>query len=424
MAKQFLGAAKRAGVVATTAPASSAAVAVATPSGAVAVPNTQGFMGNWTNIIAQITGVNAGGTSNIVIPVGQRIHEIRLQCGGGTTFTTAPTFTATSGGTSTVVTGVLGTGLQAGMVIGLTITTAGSGQTNGTVTIVGAGGGGTGAVISLVIAGGIGVSATILAQGGGGWVNPTYFFAGPLQVQVNSATIRNIGPAAILGICAENGCPAQNGQLPIYFTEPWRVFIKNNTATSWDLLNAQYCQIQAPVSSVIVNPTLTGDYDFDFIPNQVTTAQGVVQALHIVSQSLFTTTLLGGNNQTPINTIWQPGGDPIIRMWFQGATANQITQLQIVMDGKLVLQEYPNQISQRLAAFKFAALGGGLTNGGLNTTVPSGIVATPFDTAAISDPDQRFWKCWRPQKTFVLYVYSNVAQNINIFTETLKSGYY
>ena len=90
-----------------------------------------------------------------------------------------------------VKTGTVGYLRKGTSVSSVRITSAGSGQTNGTYSIAGVGGGGVGALISVTIAGGLVTVATVVQGGYGYATEPTFTIAeggtpGTVQAQLNS----------------------------------------------------------------------------------------------------------------------------------------------------------------------------------------------------------------------------------------------
>lgn len=386
---------------------------VQTPTGAV-VELFTGNRGSFSTPITGINGVSPGGTATINVPTDSRLHQLSLQCSGGTAYAGATTFTASAGGTATVVTGTL----SGGKVVSVAITTAGSGQTDGTYIIAGVGAtSGTGAFVRLVISGGVGTTATLIAQGGGGWVLPSFFFQSMIH-KVNGVTIRDIDPAYVLAINAANGVPCQNGEFTVYFSEPWRKFLRNNAITAWDLAGQGTYQITALINQQIPSPVITGYYTFDYQRNAVMQGGRATPYLRIISQHQYSFAV--GSGRTVLSGNQIPIAYPILRLWFAGATPGAITGVDILQDGNMVYQMTRDQSALLQANYGFAMIA---PPGANNVTVPVGNTPTVFDMAAIFDLDQRPENALSVAKDLKVYVYSTTQQNINVVCEALTDAY-
>ena len=105
-------------------------------------------------------------------------------------------------------------------------------------------------------------------------------------------------------------------------------------------------------------------------------------------------------------------------MWLNGAQPGTITQFEVYQDGNKILEATKAQINQLLTAYGFAFAGSGFSQAGVN-----GLVRNPFDAAFVADVDQRVWKALYCTTKFEIRVYSTVAQNLTVTSETLTTGY-
>lgn len=104
-----------------------------------------------------------------------------------------------------------------------------------------------------------------------------------VQLYVNGVLQRNLTATQFIKIALLNGITAGTGEIPIYFSEPWRASVTGEEATSWDLFGASKCTLQitfkavtAPVCSVQASydygRNLDGDKPFLAIVRQLTQA--------------------------------------------------------------------------------------------------------------------------------------------------------
>jgi len=176
------------------------------------------------------------------------------------------------------------------------------------------------------------------------------------------------------------------------------------------------------INQAIVSPGLVGIMEFDSFRNVTTVSDGkggttTIPTLAIVTQHDYNFPLAGGNSANLINTIpFQNRG--ILRLWLNGATPNSITQFEVYQDGNKILEATKPQINELLSEYGFAFSNSGFSQAGVN-----GLVKNPFDAAYVADVDQRVWKALYCTTKFEIRVYSTVAQNLTITSETLTTGY-
>jgi hypothetical protein len=372
-----------------------------------------------------ITGVSAGAQAIVNMPCNVRYHELVFQCTSGTSYTSAPTGTIVSGGTPATFTTTIATlpvigGGTSGQVTSIAIATAGSGQTPGTYAIVFSGGGGTGVMGSATVnAGGTVTAAPFLtATGGGGPIDPRQFFTS-VRLQVAGITMRDISPAYVLAVPIANGYNPSFGEFPIFFTEPWRNESLRNDETSWDTTGQGTFQITFGISPNVASPVLQGVQVFDGMRNlrniaNPGQAQNLQPFLSPISQHTYTFNLAAGRN--PITTL--PFNYPIQRMWVLGSTPGNIYQLEVYQDKNLVYQAFTPQMQEETGPYTFT-----LNPTGSATTIPNGIVTSPFDVAYIPDPDQRLAKSLSCASELTLVVYSNIAQTCSVLQELKPPAY-
>lgn len=447
-------------------------------------------LGRMVNFMSGFQGVTPAGTASINLPVNQRYHRLQLNCAGLCAYT-APVvklFTLTGQpvpGMQPVITFTL-SGLGA-VIATPVILYDGAGLTNGTYLAGGGSAGyaiiedptGYGATIAVTVAGNSVSAATMVISGATvGPVSPSNFFTS-MRLLINGVAMRDILPSQILAIQAASGFTAQNGTLPIWFTEPLRNLLRDNELTSWDLAGQSTFQLQMGIANNIFTQggvaSLAGSMEFDFIRNARPVKNSVQLAAAIQGGLLPAGTTLASNPKVPflqpvaqhsqsfpisagrfdITTL--PWNNPQTRLWLSGSTPGNIYQVEVMCDGVMIYQATAQQMYEHASEYGFQlgnpstapATGGGMgTNssgaftGGFSsdvpTTIPNGSLpganvppaagtalldGYPFDAAVIFDQDNRPWKACRTKGQFILRVYSNVPQNLTVLQETLPGAF-
>lgn len=388
--------------------------------------------GRLINFVNGITGVTPGGNAVVNLPTNCRYHRNIFECSavnyGGTGATGTGAFTGTLTAVATTSSGA-GTGAT------VTLTVV-----NGAVTaavLVAAGSGyaandklypvdstGTGAVINIATVSSGAVATIALTSGGTpSPINPVNFLTG-VREMVNGVNMRDILPVNIMGIAQANGVMFNSalGELALNYTEPWRNVNNHNEVNSWDLFGQNTFQIQLQISPNVVSPGVIGISEFDFLRNVNVVGSNLVPFLQPVAQHQFSYNGIAGRND--INTL--PFSFPIARIWIYGATPGQITQVEIYQDNNKVFEATVPQMKQAYQPYGFQF---GTANYFNQTFAGSAVLkagynpVTYFDAAFISDPDQRIYKALQCANSFIVRVYSAVAQTITIVMETLPGSF-
>jgi hypothetical protein len=379
--------------------------------------------GRWINFINGITGVAAGASAIVNLPTNARYHRLTFQC-------KAVNYT---GGTSETVVRITGSGTGAtitptivnGAVTGGTVTAGGSGWNVGdTFTLTDTTGIGFVGTVATVTGGPPGAIATFTVTSGGSpsAISPATFFTG-IKLSVGGVNMRDISPAQTVALSQYCGYVPKLGELPVFFTAPWRNVNFHNEVTSWDVFGQSSFSVTFNISPNVVNPTLVGVMEFDYFRNlkPVTSTAGgkttttKVPFLQPVSQHAYSIPVPAGI--FTINTI--PWNYPISRMYLVGSSPGNIAELDVFQDQNEVLQTTAEQNQQMYLEYGFLA--SPATNG--NTSVPNGTVTSPFDVAYISDPDQRYWKALKCANSLNVRVTSAVAQTVTVIVEAMPGAY-
>jgi len=223
-----------------------------------------------------------------------------------------------------------------------------------------------------------------------------------IKVVVNGVNMRDITPANMINIAKTQGINPIAGELPIYFTQPWRNMLAANDSNSWDLAGQATFSVQINIDPTAVNPTMVGEMEFDYLRN--TRQEGATQVpfLQPVSQHQFQFNGAAGRND--LNYL--PFDYPISRIWAFSQLGNNITLFEVYQDGNKILEGTPAQINAMLAHY-------GILCGGAN----------PFETAYVADIDQRWWKSLKAANSLNVRVTLAAADFINLVMETLPGAY-
>ena len=165
--------------------------------------------------------------------------------------------------------------------------------------------------------------------------------ASTVKLLVNGINVADLTAQQEINRALLNKVTIGAGQLPIFFSEPWRNLTRWPEITSWDMAGQRTFQVQIQLNGNLTSPGITGVMEFDFIRNTVAGAVDAIsfqaalaagkapaQMLNIISRHAFTFQVNSGLNL--INTI--PFDWPILRMHISGLIANQVNQFELDQD--------------------------------------------------------------------------------------------
>lgn len=127
------------------------------------------------------------------------------------------------------------------------------------------------------------LSATV---GGNPNTNPVDILES-VRLIVNGVVMRDLLPADILAIANLNKRTpnATTGELPIYFSEPWRASVIGEESTSWDMFGQSKFTLEMTFKATAVNPSAVCEASFDYGRNRDASGKNF---LAIVKQLRFT----------------------------------------------------------------------------------------------------------------------------------------
>lgn len=379
---------------------------------------------NFGTVTDQLGGIQVG--SNVVLinlDTDRRFHNLRLQC-------TAVNYT---GGTALAVTKITGIGVPGTATAALTVNafgvptaivfTAGtsSGFVNGdTVTVTDATG--KGFVSTIVAAAGALSTGNVTSIGTPSAVNPGAIF-GVVQLLVNGSPVGDITAQLELNRALFNFEVMSLGQLPLFFTEPWREFTRWPAITSWDMAGQSTFAIKLAINPGYQQVNVVGTYEYDFVRNTVqgeidqqtyqaalTAGKAPAPVLHIIARHIFTPTLNAGQNILTGQQV--PFTWPILRMHLQGSTANQLTQSILITDS-LVAE----------SGFIGVQNNGGQLDQLREVNIERGFNVNIFDYDYVADRSQRVADALKVASSLKWSIYSTIAQGLTIMQERLQSRY-
>lgn len=375
--------------------------------------------GRQINFINGIQGVSAGGNAVINMDVNKRYHRNKL-------LTYAINYT---GGTALATTKLTGAGnddltvtptVVNGVITAVAVVAGGTGYTTGdTITITDATG--TGFIGTVTAAAGVVSAVAVTSTGTASLTNPATVLSN-LQQVVNGVIVRDISVSNIIKICQANQVYPALGELPLYYTEPWFNVNQLNELLSWDMAGQSTFTLRFQVSSTVSLPQILGVSEFDTNRNVRPVGGRLLPFLQPVAMHEYTFNVAAGLSL--INTI--PFDYPIRRMWIQGSTAGNITQLEVDQDGNKVFEATKAQMQDMYQDYQFN-LGRPtyLTNNiaTVNSLKAAFNPVNAFDFAYISDPDERINKVLTCETSLVLRITSAIAQSVTVVVESMPGQY-
>lgn len=88
-----------------------------------------------------------------------------------------------------------------------------------------------------------------------------------IQLYVNTILIRDVNLTELFLENAANGRAFVLGQIPLFFSEPWRAAVMDEEMTSWDLFGQLSFTAKVGIAGAAAAPTLVGNSQFDYLQN-------------------------------------------------------------------------------------------------------------------------------------------------------------
>jgi hypothetical protein len=230
-----------------------------------------------------------------------------------------------------------------------------------------------------------------------GVLAPIETVIGKVRAIVNGVTVRDLTALQILGIAQANGLDPSEGELPIFFSEPWRASVMGEEATSWDMAGQNSFKYELQILEQD-EPTdvvqISGVMEFDYIRNR---NQEGKPMLAIIRQSVTTYNVPAG--QYDMDTL--PVRFPIQRIWLDGPEA--ISAVEVTRDSEKVYEVTNAQNQNELADYK--------------------IDGTTFAFPIVFDFTQQITDGLEVARTLNLRVTSEEPQAIGAIVEAVAPGF-
>lgn len=157
-----------------------------------------------------------------------------------------------------------------------------------------------------------------------------------VQLIVNGQTMVNASPTALIGIANTFGITPATGELPLFFSEPWRFTPQASEATSWDMYGQQTFVLQLTFLNPAGAVGVTVSASFDTARNLDRQGQPFLKILKILTNSFNMPV-----GQSDILTF--PLAYPLHRI-FMNVSAGTITNVLFLADGTKVEEGTTGQI--------------------------------------------------------------------------------
>jgi hypothetical protein len=253
-------------------------------------------------------------------------------------------------------------------------------------------------------------------------ISPTRLI-GAIQLTVNGSPIVDTTATLELQRALFNFEPIGFGQLPIFFTEPWRNVNRWPEITSWDMAGQKTFSMKVYINPGFTQPNVTGIYEYDYIRNTIygeidsPTYQNAIAAgkapapmLHIIARHIFTPQLNGGQTIMPGGT--PPIDWPILRLHFIASTPGTITQGIIKADNQIYEQGF---IGASAGGSQMDQLREMLAEYGFNTAI--------FDYSYVADKKQRIQDALKVGSELKIALTSTISEVVTILQERVQSRY-
>lgn len=180
----------------------------------------------------------------------------------------------------------------------------------------------------------------------GGGVTAASAILDYVRLLVNGVVIRDLSPAEIIAIATLNGLTSVAGEVPLYFSEPWRASVVGEEATSWDLFFQQKCTLEMKFAAGLVTPAAVVLGQFDYGRN----VSDGKPFLSIVKQLKQTYNAPAGRYD--VTTL--PKTYPIQRVLIN-VSAGTVVDVEVTRDNEKILEATVAQNSAFLKDYKMVA---------------------------------------------------------------------
>lgn len=174
------------------------------------------------------------------------------------------------------------------------------------------------------------------------------------RLTVNGVLMRNLTTAQILKIASLNGFPATaaTGELPFYFSEPWRASVVGEESTSWDMGDGKIRTFLLELdflAGLVAGPSVVVEASFDYGRN---VDQGGKPFLAIIKQL----PTVKANAVGVLDLQDLPQQFPIQRIHLQ-ASAGTISSAEVWNDSTKVMEGLTANLNDFYRDYRFVTAG-------------------------------------------------------------------
>ena len=176
---------------------------------------------------------------------------------------------------------------------------------------------------------------------------------GSARLLVNGVVIRDLTPDDILNIAKLNGVTpnATTGELPFYFSEPWRASVIGEESTSWDVFGQSKMTLELSFLSTAVNPSAVVEASYDYGRNRDASGKDF---LAIVKQLRFTRSNPAGS----VDITDLPQVFPLQRIHLR-TSAGTVDSAEVWNDTVKVIEGDTDHLNDFLKDYKFTPAASG-----------------------------------------------------------------
>ena len=234
------------------------------------------------------------------------------------------------------------------------------------------------------------VSATV---GGSPSTDPTAILDYVRQI-VNGVVIRDLTPAQYLAIADLNGQTVGAGELPFWYSEPWRASVIGEESTSWDMFGQTKFTLEFKFKTTAVSPSLVVEGSYDFGRN-ISDGKPFLAIVKQLSQ-----TYNAPSGKYDVTTL--PIRFPIQRILCQASTGT-IDDVEVYRDNEKVHEGTDDQNARFLADY--------------------GMDGTAFTYPIAFDYEQQISSPLIVDKDLNVRVNSSASNTLTVITEHRANGF-
>jgi len=180
----------------------------------------------------------------------------------------------------------------------------------------------------------------------GGGVTNAALIVDRVRLYVDSVLQRDLSATQIINIALLNGITAATGEIPIYFSEPWRASVTAEEITSWDLFGGVQKMTLEIVFLAVTTPACQVLAAYDYGRNTQTVNGVTTPVLAIIKQ--LNQTIVAPSGMFDIVTV--PTKYPIQRIECQ-MSANDISSVEVFNGSQKIREGTKAQNARYLADY-------------------------------------------------------------------------